>query len=52
MCELKYQSSEWVQIQQEMHEDENAKSILEDFNQMITKYSNKRTRAKNFSFKR
>ena len=32
MTDLKYQSSEWVEIQKEMHEDENSKSIMEEFN--------------------
>ena len=31
MTNLKYQSSEWVEIQKEMNEDENAKSIMDEF---------------------
>ena len=31
MTDLSYQSSEWVEIQKEMHEDENAKSIMDEF---------------------
>ena len=31
MTDLYYQSSEWVEIQKEMHEDENAKSIMDEF---------------------
>tara|TARA_R110000744_G_scaffold47598_2_gene104675 strand:- start:49 stop:420 length:372 start_codon:yes stop_codon:yes gene_type:complete len=32
MSELKYQSSEWVEIQNEMYQDENTKSIMDEFN--------------------
>lgn len=35
MSYLKYQSSEWVEIQKEMHEDENKESIMDEF--IITK---------------
>ena len=31
MTDLYYQSWEWVEIQKEMHEDENAKSIMDEF---------------------
>ena len=31
MTDLYYQSSEWVEIQKEMHEDKNSKSIMDDF---------------------
>ena len=33
----KYQSNEWVEIQREMFEDENCKSILDEFNKKSTK---------------
>ena len=31
MSYLKYQSSEWVEIQKEMYEDENTASIMDEF---------------------
>ena len=31
MSDLKYQSWEWVEIQKEMHEDENAPDIMDEF---------------------
>ena len=32
MTDLKYQSSEWIEIQKEMDEDKNSKSIMDEFN--------------------
>ena len=29
----KYQSQEWVNVQQEMYEDENSASIMDEFNE-------------------
>jgi len=31
MSDLKYQSSEWIEIQKEMYEDENTPSIMDEF---------------------
>ncbi len=33
----KYQSNEWVEIQREMFEDENCKSIMDEFDKKSTK---------------
>tara|TARA_R110002153_G_scaffold164405_1_gene316902 strand:- start:35 stop:367 length:333 start_codon:yes stop_codon:yes gene_type:complete len=35
MTDLKYQSSEWVEIQNEMSQDENSKSIMDEFKTQI-----------------
>tara|TARA_R110002033_G_scaffold71089_2_gene122635 strand:- start:79 stop:378 length:300 start_codon:yes stop_codon:yes gene_type:complete len=36
MSDLKYQSSEWERLAKEMHEDENSKSIMDEFNTPTT----------------
>lgn len=36
MTDLYYQSSEWIEIQKEMHEDENSKSIMDEFEKPTT----------------
>ena len=46
MTDLKYQSSEWVEIQKEMNEDENSKSIMDEFEKKMKlnfNYSNELT---------
>jgi|TARA_R110000824_G_scaffold100698_1_gene239349 hypothetical protein len=49
MSDLKYQSSEWVRLAKEMHEDENSKSIMDEFKKYNFTQVNKALQNKNYA---
>ena len=49
MTDLYYQSSEWVETQKEMYEDENSKSIMDEFKKYNFAQVNKALENKNYA---